>query len=255
MPDQSALPLAPTGARHGGADYKSIDYSGWSPLQKQAQRLLSAMFRLLADVEVSGLENIPRSGPAILAVNHLSMIDVPLILTILPRRVICLAADRLQSLPFVRWFLDLGHTIYVRRGEADEIALRQGLAVLRAGGLLGVAPEGTRSRSAGLNRGHSGIAYLASEAPAPILPVAAYGHEQIPRNFRRLRRSRVQVRVGTLIHITPGQRTAAKLQDDTERVMTAIAAMLPQAYRGVYGDGIEQSESLAANVGAIRSSR
>ena len=81
-----------------------------------------------------------------------------------------MAADRLQALPWVRWFLDLGDSIYVRRGEADQEALSRGLAVLRAGGMLGIAPEGTRSCSGGLTRGHSGIAYLASAASAPILP-------------------------------------------------------------------------------------
>jgi 1-acyl-sn-glycerol-3-phosphate acyltransferase len=212
-------------------------------LQRFLRRLLSLCFRLVARLEFTGLDNVPHSGPVLLVCNHLSMIDVPLIVTILPRRAICLAADQLQELPWVRWCLDLGDTIYLRRGEADQKALNQALTVLRAGGMLGLSPEGTRSRTGGLTRGHSGVAYLAAAAPAPILPVAFYGQEQIPRNVKRLRRTTVHVRVGSLIHAEPGERTAAQLRNDTDRIMKAIAAMLPPAYRGVYTDALEPSES------------
>jgi 1-acyl-sn-glycerol-3-phosphate acyltransferase len=216
-------------------EFGSVD-KHWTPLQRFLKRALSAFFGLVARVEFTGLDNIPPSGPVLLACNHLSMIDLPLIVTIVPRRGTVIAADRLQALPWVRWFLDLGDSIYVRRGEADQEALSRGLAVLHAGGMLGIAPEGTRSRSRGLTRGHSGVAYLASAASAPILPVAAYGQEQIPRNLKRLRRTPVQVQIGPLIHLEAGEKSAAELRRDTDRVMKAIAAMLPPSYRGVYAD-------------------
>jgi 1-acyl-sn-glycerol-3-phosphate acyltransferase len=233
-------------------DYGSIDYSRWTPLQSFLKRALSIFFRVVARLEITGLDNIPHSGPVLLVCNHLSMIDVPLIVTLLPRRAICLAADELQDLPWVRWFLDLGDTIYVRRGEADQKALSRGLAVLRAGGMLGVSPEGTRSRTGGLARGRSGVAYLAAAAPASILPVAFYGQEQIPRNVKRLRRTTVHVRVGSLIDVEPGEKTAAQLRRDTERIMEAIAAMLPPAYRGIYTDGPEPPEPPKADAAAAR---
>jgi 1-acyl-sn-glycerol-3-phosphate acyltransferase len=103
-----------------------------------------------------------------------------------------------------------------------------------------VAPEGTPSRTGGLARGQSGVAYLAAEAQAPILPVVAYGQEQVVHNLKRLRRTRVHVRIGSLINLGPGERTAAGLLRDTERVMTALAAMLPLAYRGLYADAVEE---------------
>ncbi len=232
-------PERPAGlpVKTGGSE--SID-GRWTPMEKFVKRVLSLAFGLLARVEVTGLENLPRSGPVLLAVNHLSMMDLPLLVTIVPRRGICLAADRLQEQPWARWFLDLAHSIYVRRGEADQDALDKALAVLRAGRLLGVAPEGTRSRS-GLARGHSGLAYLAAAAPAPILPVAAYGQERIPGNAKRLRRTRVEVRIGSLIQVEPGEKAAAELRRITDRVMEAIAAMLPPAYRGVYAGVSERS--------------
>jgi 1-acyl-sn-glycerol-3-phosphate acyltransferase len=248
LPEPSSA-RAPAGK---AIDYGSIDYSRWTPVLRFLKRVGAVFFRLVARLEITGLDNIPHSGPVLIVCNHLSMIDVPLIVTLLPRRAICLAADELQDLPWVRWFLDLGDTIYVRRGEADQKALSRGLAVLRAGGMLGVSPEGTRSRTGGLARGRSGVAYLAAAAPAPILPVAFYGQEQIPRNVKRLRRTTVHVRVGSLIDVEVGEKTAVQLRRDTDRIMEAIAAMLPPAYQGVYTDALEPSESPRADATAAR---
>lgn len=243
--DRDAVP-----ARASGIDYRSIDYSRWSPVQRFSQKLIAGLFRLVAPLEVQGLENIPRSGPVVVAANHLSMLDVALILTILPRRAICIATDSLRKHPWQRWFLDLGDTIYVRRGEADQEALAQGLAVLRAGGLLGIAPEGTRSRTGGLMKGQPGVVFMAGEAPAPILPLAAWGQERVADNVRRLRRTRIHVRVGAPLVISPGERTAARLQHDTERVMRALADLLPPAYRGVYAEAVDRPEPSMADVAA-----
>jgi 1-acyl-sn-glycerol-3-phosphate acyltransferase len=227
-------------------DYGSIDYSRWTLTQTLAQRTLSLFFRLTARVEVTGLDRLPATGPALLAVNHLSMADTLLVMTLLSRRAICLAAERLRKLPLVRWFLDLGDSIYVRRGEADQEAIRCGLTVLKSGGILGLAPEGTRSRSGGLTRGHTGVAYIAAEAQVPIIPVAACGQEQILRNLKRLRRTRVQVHFGAPIRVEPGERTAARMQRETDRVMYAIAAMLPPEYRGVYRDAVDNGSLVTA---------
>jgi 1-acyl-sn-glycerol-3-phosphate acyltransferase len=224
---------------HGSADYAHLDYGRWSPLQRFSQRVIGALFRLLAPIEVQGLENIPDRGPVLLAVNHLSMLDVAVLLVMLPRRGVCMATDELRRFPWLRWFLDIGNTIYVQRGEADQEAIQSGLAVLRAGGLLGVAPEGRRSRTGGLIKGQYGTALLASEAPAPILPVVAFGQERILRDLARCRRGRVHVRIGKLMDASQGGRTAARLQHDTDRLMRALAALLPPEYRGVYADGID----------------
>jgi 1-acyl-sn-glycerol-3-phosphate acyltransferase len=242
-------PSAPAegGRARDGIDYGAIDYSRWTPTLRVVRSVCALLLRLVARIEVTGLANIPRSGPVVVAVNHLSMIDVVVLLTVLPRRGICFAADRLLKLPVVRWFLDLGDSIYVRRGEADREALERALAVLRAGGLLGVAPEGTRSRTGGLGRGRTGVVYLAASAAAPVVPVAAWGQEQIPRNLRRFRRAAVRVRIGTPLPVEAGDRTAAGLQHETDRVMEAIAAMLPPAYRGVYDDATDSTSLTPAS--------
>jgi 1-acyl-sn-glycerol-3-phosphate acyltransferase len=232
----------------GRVHRSSLDIDRWSPLQRASQAVVRLLFRLLAPVTVEGLENIPRSGAMLLAANHLSLLDVPVLFTVLPRRGICIATESLRRHFWARWFLDMGDTIYVRRGEADREALARSLAVLRAGGLLGVAPEGTRSRTGGLAKGLTGVAYLAAEAGAPVLPIAAYGQEQIAANLRRLRRTRVHVRIGAPIALSPGDRTAARLEQDTARVMTAVAALLPPAYRGVYAAAVERAHTVPAEM-------
>jgi 1-acyl-sn-glycerol-3-phosphate acyltransferase len=198
-------------------------------------------------VEVEGVENIPRAGPVVVVVNHLSMADVPLILTILPRRTICLAAERLRGAPLIRRFLDLGHAIYIQRGEADIDALNKCLEVLRAGGMVGLAPEGTRSPTGGLSRGHTGAAYLAVEAAAPVLPVVAYGQENLLANIKRFKRTRIRVRIGAPLMLDAGSQTAAKLQWDTDSVMTSLAAMLPIGYRGAYAKDAHRSPAAVDN--------
>jgi 1-acyl-sn-glycerol-3-phosphate acyltransferase len=170
------------------------------------------------------------------------MIDAPLILSFLPRRTVVLAGERWEKAPLIHWALDLVDAIYIRRGEGDWEALDRGLAVLRAGGALGLAPEGTISASGGLAAGRTGIAYLALKARVPVVPIVAYGQERVSQNLKRLRRTCVHIRIGPLINLPAGERTAAKLQRDTQQVMTALAAMLPPSYRGVYAKRSGPSE-------------
>lgn len=232
----TAPPVAAGSGTPDDVDYGAIDYAHWTVSQRVARGVIGSLFRTLAPIEVTGLERIPRDGAVIIAVNHLSMLDVAVLLTVLPRRGVCLATDNLRQYPWLRWFLAIGQTIYVRRGEADREALAKGRAVLGAGGLLGLAPEGTRSKTGGLLRGQVGAAWLAAEASAPIVPVAVWGQERIGRNLRRLRRTRVHVCVGEPVAVALGERTATVLQEATERVMLALARMLPEKYRGVYAD-------------------
>jgi 1-acyl-sn-glycerol-3-phosphate acyltransferase len=156
-------------------------------------------------------------------------------LSILPRRAVAYAAAYLQDRPLIDWVLgDMGDAIYVRRGEADLDALERGITVLRSGGMLGVCPEGTRSKTGGLGTGHTGVAYLAMHAGVPIVPVAVWGQEKVRSTWKRFRRSPVTVRFGPPIHLTAADGGAADLQRHTEQVMQAIAALLPPEYRGVY---------------------
>ena len=214
--------------------YASIDYSHWTPGQQAIRGVTALGLRLMTKMHVEGVEHIPRDGGCLLAINHLSLADTPVVLSLLPRRTIMFASEHLRSSKFMNWVLsDMGDAIYVRRGEGDVDALASGLAVLRAGGMLGLGPEGARSTH-GLARGHTGVAYLATQAGVPVIPLAAWGQEHIPAHLRSMRRAPITVRVGAPLRFDDRTPDAARLREYTDQVMSAIAAMLPEEYRGVY---------------------
>jgi 1-acyl-sn-glycerol-3-phosphate acyltransferase len=233
-------------------DYRQLDYSRWSASQQVIRRVFTAGFTCFARVDARGLEHIPSRGACILAVNHLSMVDVPLMLTLLPRRAIILAADRLRQSPILDWFVsDMGQAIYIVRGQAEEKVMGEARAVLAAGGVLALAPEGTRSRTGGLLRGHTGVAYLATEAGVPVVPVVAWGQEHWRTRWKRVSRLPISVRAGAPLYFPQGPATASELRHYTDQVMARMAEMLPSEYRGVYGSDmqVQSDEPRPASVG------
>ncbi len=241
IPPPAPFPLNGAAAAPAPANepsrYATLDYSRWSTGQRAIKTAVTVAMRTLSTIHVDGLENLPRTGGCLLAINHLSMTDGPVIFSLLPRRTVMFASIHLRRSAFMHWILsDMGDAIYVRRGEGDTDALESGLAVLRAGGLLGIGPEGTRS-PAGLARGHTGIAYLATQAKVPVVPLAAWGQEKIPTHLRALRRAPVHVRIGAPLYFTDAAPNAARLRDVTDQVMRAIAGLLPPEYQGVYRPG------------------
>ena len=183
----------------------------------------------VARVTVEGAEHLARPGGYILASNHLSAWDPPFILSITPPRpkLTVLAAAKWQKVAPLRLIFDAMDAIYLRQGDADRAALKAALALLKAGGTIGMSPEGTRSRTGALIRARSGVAWLALRANTPVVPVAIWGVEKINRE---LRRAQVHARVGPAISFAPDLSAEAA----TEQLMRAIAALLPEEYRGVY---------------------
>jgi len=218
----------------------------WSGRQRLARGAISLAFRTCTRVRVEGAAHLPASGPFVLAVNHLSLMDLPLVLTVLPRPATLLASGHLRRSALMDWFVsDLGRAIYIARGEGDRGALDRALEVLRAGGVLALGPEGTRSTTGGLGRGHSGVAYLATASGAPVLPLVAWGQEGLTRAWTRLRRAPIEVRIGPPLQFPRGHASAAQLREYTDQVMHALAAQLPTAYRGVYGSAAAPSPGRA----------
>jgi 1-acyl-sn-glycerol-3-phosphate acyltransferase len=127
---------------------------------------------------VEGLENIPESGPAILLINHIAFVDPIVVLQVLQRDIVPLAKIEVYELPFVGLFPKMWGVIPIRRDEVDRRAVQKSLAVLKAGEMILVAPEGTRNEA--LQSGKEGVAYLASRSGAPIIPVALEGTEGYP---------------------------------------------------------------------------
>jgi 1-acyl-sn-glycerol-3-phosphate acyltransferase len=199
--------------------------------------LLSVLLRL----DMYGLTNTPPEGPLIVAVNHTSFLDPLLTIVFIPRTIFPLGKIELFEKRFVGWIFPAYGVIPIRRGEIDREAIRRSLRLLRDGGALLVAPEGTRSDDGRLQRGRNGTAVLATRTGAAILPVAIWGVQGFEANIRRLRRTDVQVAVGPAFRIqSKGDVPRDELDDVTREIMYRIAALLPPEYRGVYAD-LEQA--------------
>jgi 1-acyl-sn-glycerol-3-phosphate acyltransferase len=220
-------------ARH--LDYATIDYSQWSPKQRVGRAAVVASLRTLMKLDVKGREHLPRSGPYLITCNHLHQLDSMVLFSVLERRTVIYAAEYLQHSAFTNWVLgDMGQAIFVKRGEADLEALELGLTVLRSGGVLGIGPEGTRSKTGALGPGRAGAAYIATRVDVPIVPIVAWGQERAPSQWKRLRRPEVNVRIGQPLRLPQGETSVADLQRHTDRIMFALADLLPEEYRGVY---------------------
>lgn len=194
------------------------------------------LYRFLARIEVVGRENFDVGGPCLVVVNHLSVFDPPLLLIIFPKRARALAAAKYRRHLLFGPLVHAAGAIFVRRGEVDRQALRAALKVLREGGYLGMAPEGTRSKTGQLQPAKEGAAYLASRTGATIVPVAVTGTEKMVGALKRLRRERVRVVVGEPFKLPPadGPVKGAQLAVYTDLIMCRLAALLPESYRGFY---------------------
>lgn len=208
------------------------------------------LFRILSRLEVRGLENFPAAGGFIISSNHLSRLDAPLVF-MLPknRKLTAFAADTYRHRPFFRAFVQSVDVIWVHRGAISPSTLRYAIRALRDGRVIGVAPEGTRSRTHALIEGKTGAAFLALAARVPVVPVALDNPEKILPSLLRFRRQHVTVTIGQPIVLPPleGRHPDSQtLEKYTTEIMCRIAAMLPPARRGVYADHPRLKELLAA---------
>jgi 1-acyl-sn-glycerol-3-phosphate acyltransferase len=203
-----------------------------------ANLLLRFVLRLVLKLEIRGKENTPSTGTLIVAINHASFLDPLLASAFLPRTIIPLGKVELFKKPLVGWVFPAYGVIPIRRGEIDRNAIRRSLEVLRGGGALLVAPEGTRSPDGRLQPGRSGVALLAVRTDATILPVAIWGVQAFWQNLSRLRRTEVQMAVGQPFQIAAEGRKVPReqLDDITNEVMYRLAELLPPEYRGAYAD-------------------
>ena len=199
--------------------------------------IISLLARILVRFEIVGSENVPREGACIIAPNHLSWFDSPLLLVAIPRRITVLAANKYRQHPIFGPLLASMGAVWIHRGEVDRKALQQALEVLRAGGCLGMAPEGTRSKTGTLQRGKTGVVYLASRSGAALVPVAITGTEKIGDALRHFRRGRARIEIGKPLDLElPERLRGNQLEEYTDILMRHLAAMLPPEYRGVYAD-------------------
>jgi 1-acyl-sn-glycerol-3-phosphate acyltransferase len=205
-----------------------IARSGWRVVQV-----------VLADVTVSGKENIPPHGPFLVTTNHMSAADTPLLFVAFPTQEWrFFAGEKWQD--HWLWGPMMGSlgAIYINRGEVDRQAIQEALKAIDQGAVFGLAPEGKRSKVGEMQEAKTGAAYLASRGKAPILPVGIINTDILFANVRKLKRTRVEVIIGEPYYLPDLGRRArsADLDAYTHLIMVHIAALLPERYHGVYRD-------------------
>ena len=206
--------------------------------------LLRFLLTVFTRWRVEGRKNVPRSGPVIIVSNHLHNADPPVLGAALARR-------RIRFMAKIELFRMPGGIIPklwgafpVRREEMDREALRSALAVLRNGEVLGMFPEGTRSRTGQLGTPHRGTATLALRTGTTVVPCAIAGSEQLTGPSVLWRRPRISVRIGEPILVERTTRpTSAEASELTERMFETIRVLLPPQYRGTYTESTDSNEA------------
>jgi 1-acyl-sn-glycerol-3-phosphate acyltransferase len=199
-----------------------------TPFRRVFIPILKAIYGAFALLKVEGAEQLPAQGGVILAANHLSNYDVFPLQFMISRPLFFMGKEELYRNPALDWMLRQLGSFPVYRGERDDWAMRHAQSVLEHGQVLGMFPEGSRNRGKGLRPAKSGVARLALACNAPVVPVALHGPQYMFRRFPR--RTAVQVRIGEIIRPQPGE-THLNL---TDRVMFALAELLPPEARGAY---------------------
>ncbi len=207
---------------------------------KTLRSIVRFIMNIIADVEVVGLEKLPQ-GNVLIAANHLGRLDTAVLLCVIDREDIIMAvAEKYKNHPIFGAIGRTANAIWLNRFEADFSALREILARMQKGGLMVIAPEGTRSKTASMQEGKMGVAFLASKSGYPVLPVALTGTEDggVTSNLKRFRRSKIKVVAGELfdIEIPKGRGREQAMRKATDEIMCRIAAELPERYRGFYAE-------------------
>lgn len=224
-------------------------------LQSIARLVLTPPFRFCWRVTTEGLENVPKTGPAIIAPNHISVLDSFFVPLAVGRRLTYVGKAEYMDSWKTKWLFPSIGMIPIDRsgGDASKRALDAAASVLDAGELFGIYPEGTRARDGKLHKGHTGLARLALRTGSPIVPVGIIGSDVVqppdarfPKPFRR-----VHIRFGRPIDVG---RYAARSSDRlilrqlTDEVMYEIRNLTGQEYVDSYaGKGV----SVAAQVAAV----
>lgn len=195
------------------------------------------------DVHYSGRANVPTTGPVVLAANHLAFIDSMLLMYSLDRPVTFLGKAEYLDHPVARrLFPATGMLPLDRTGKHSRITLNRAHEILTEGGIVGVHPEGTRSRDGLLGPGHRGVAQMALRADATVVPVALVGTDTVQPIGARVPkyRGRAEIRFGAPIgpgRWAPSRRTATARAELTDEIMSAIGSLSGQRHRESVIDG------------------
>ncbi len=202
-------------------------------------KIIKCITNLILKIDDAELAMVPDEGPLIAAANHVNFLDAPVLITHLyPRKTTGLVKKETWEKPFLAFLFNLWEGIPIDRDIADFAAFKQAKQALKDKKILAVAPEGTRSEDGQLLRGKPGISILATQTEAPIIPIAYFGHENFIQNFKRLKRTPMNIKVGRPFRLNFSGKSKSKelMQDAADAVMLEIKKLLPEKYHGVYSE-------------------
>jgi 1-acyl-sn-glycerol-3-phosphate acyltransferase len=197
------------------------------------------LLHILLKIDSSELAKVPEKGPLLAVANHINFLDAPVLITHLqPRPITGFVKKETWDNPLMAFLFNVWEGIPIDRSIADFAAFKEAKKALSEGKILAVAPEGSRSNDGCLMRGKPGITILASKIDVPILPIVYYGHEEFRGNIRKLKRTRMTIKVGKPFLIKSGgdRKNKEVVQAVTDAIMLEIVDLLPEKYHGVYAD-------------------
>ncbi len=221
------------------ADYRvPLRFKISRPITKAVFR---GVFHVLGRVKVTGQENIPYGKPYVVAMNHVSIFDPPLIGAFWPEQLEIIGAADVFDKPGQGQVLKIYGVIPVHRGDYDRALLTKIVRIIKSGFPLLIAPEGGRSHVPAMRRAKSGIAYIVEQTSVPVVPVGLVGTtEDFWQRAKRGERPPLEMRIGkpiTLPEITvKGNERHEARQQNADLVMRHLAGLLPVEYRGVYAE-------------------
>jgi len=208
------------------------------PVLKAVFRLI---FHILGRVKVVGKENIPYGNPYVLAMNHISIYDPPLIAAFWPEQLEIIGAADVFQKPGQGEVLRLYGVIPVHRGEYDRALMNRVIMAIEAGYPLLIAPEGGRSHVTALRRALPGIAYIIEKTGVPVVPAGLVGTtDDFWQKAKRAERPNLEIRIGKPFNLPAitgkGAARREARQRNADLVMQYVAGILPEDYRGEYAD-------------------
>jgi 1-acyl-sn-glycerol-3-phosphate acyltransferase len=202
--------------------------------------LLRILMKLLLRVEIGNTELVPKSGPLVVVINHVGWLDPLAAVGAFPRIVVPMAKQEIFSWFFAGSMMKLYAAIPVKRGGDDTGAFKAALRILKRGGAVLLAPEGTRSRNCQLQPGKDGAVMLALRTNAAIVPVGVTGTHLVESYWKRLRRPPIRLSIGRPFQLRPAagkQRMQRRdMEAMTHEMMGRLARQLPVEWRGVYAN-------------------
>ncbi|MCW1928204.1 lysophospholipid acyltransferase family protein [Bhargavaea beijingensis] len=184
-----------------------------------AKSVVYGVLKPLYRLDVKGTEHFPQEGGALVCANHISELDPPVVGITAPRPINFMAKAELFEAPILKNLLPNLHVFPVKRGLSDRNAIRTAVSLLKGGQVVGMFPEGTRSKDGTLGQGMSGAGFFALKGgDAVVVPCAIIGPY---RPFRK-----VKVRYGKPLDITPFRERKAGAEEVTEAIMQEIRLLI-----------------------------